>query len=466
MNASNHLGAHSISQTLADFGTGLAYDAIPEQVRERSKHLMLDAVGIALASTRYDFAQRTLSAARELGEGDSDVIGLGAKLSLRDAILLNAVLVHGLDYDDTHGRGVIHATASCFPAALGIAARLGASGQELLTAYVLGMEVATRVAAVPKGGLHQVGFHPTGLIGAFGCAMIAGKLQGQTAAQLVMAQGIALSTASGSLEFLDSGAWTKRMHPGWAGVAGLTAATLARHGFTGPQAAYEGRFGLYKSHLGEREAECDYSLATERLGSTWEVSEVSVKPIPACHFTHAVADAAMALHAQGIGLEDIVKVVALVPRETVGIVCEPVTSKRKPANSYEAQFSVPYAVASGLLRGHFGLPDLEPEAFGEPAALALMSRIEYAVDPQSGFPRHYSGEVIVTLRDGRELRHREAINRGCADRPLSNQDIVAKYRENATTAVSPQRAERILQAVLELDRHAARDLSRALAAPA
>ncbi|GGJ98536.1 MmgE/PrpD family protein [Pseudomonas matsuisoli] len=455
-----------IAVTLANFATSLGYDDIPEITRERAKHLILDAVGIALASTRYEFAQRTLSAARELGEGDSDVIGLGAKLSLRDAILLNATLVHGLDFDDTHGRGVIHATASCFPAALGIAAKYQSSGRDLLTAYILGMEAATRIGAVAKGGFHQVGFHPTGLVGAFGCALIAGKLQGQTAAQLAMTQGIALSTASGSLEFLQDGAWTKRMHPGWSGVAGLTAATLARHGFTGPNAVYEGRFGLFKSHLGEREAECDYSLATENLGSTWEVGEVAVKPVPACHFTHAVSDAAVLLHGQGVKIEDIQRITALVPKETVGIVCEPEAAKRKPANSYEAQFSVPYAIASGLLRGRFGLPDLEPEAFGDPAALALMEKIHYEVDPNSGFPRHYSGEVIVTLKDGRELRHREAINRGAADRPLSNDDIVAKYRDNAATAVAAHRVEQIREAVLGLDRISARDLSRALAAPA
>ncbi|KFE57512.1 MmgE/PrpD family protein [Pseudomonas syringae] len=461
MYASTH---KPIAESLAAFAEQIGFDSIPEPVRMRAKLLILDAVGIALASTRYEFAHRTLSAARELGEGTSDVIGFSAKLSLRDAILLNGVLVHGLDFDDTHGRGVIHATASCFPAALGIASKYDASGRDFLTAYVLGMEVATRLASVAKGGFHQVGFHPTGLIGAFGCALIAGKLQGQTAEQLAMTQGVALSTASGSLEFLEDGAWTKRMHPGWAGVAGLTAATLARHGFIGPKAVYEGRFGLFKSHLGERETECDYALATENLGSAWEVGEVSVKPVPACHFTHAVADSAVVLHEQGIRIEDIARITALVPKETIGIVCEPEASKRKPSNSYEAQFSVPYAVASGLLRGRFGLADLEPEAYSDPAALALMEKIDYQEDPQSGFPRHYSGEVVVRLHDGRQLRHREPINRGAADRPLSADDIIAKYHENAQTAVAPQAVQRILDAVLNLDAGSTRELSRVLTA--
>lgn len=456
----------TIAAILAEFAEGFTYEAIPQQTRERAKHLILDALGIAFASTQYDFAHRALSASRELGSGQSDVIGSTEKLQLRDAILLNGLLVHGLDFDDTHARGVIHATASCLPTALAVAAHNGASGQQLLSAYVLGMEVATRLASVAKGEFHQAGFHPTGLIGAFSSALIAGKLQDQNAAQLDMAQGIALSMASGALEFLQDGAWTKRLHPGWAGVAGVTAATYARHGFVGPKATYEGRFGLYKSHLGLRAANCELALATDGLGSVWEVEQVAVKPLPACHFTHACADSAIALHdAGGIQLDEIKLIRALIPAEVVGIVCEPVANKRRPQNSYDAQFSIPYAVASGLLRGRFGLVEQEAEALNEAAVLQLADKVNYEIDPDSGFPRHYSGEVVVVMNDGREFRHREAINRGAADRPLSNADIVEKFRENASVALSPSRTDEIFHAVMNLDTGmTALEFSRALAA--
>src|SRR5690606_199663 len=169
----------------------------------------------------------------------------------RNAVLMNGILVHGLDYDDTHAPGVIHATASVLPTTLGVAARYGRNGRDMLTAYVLGLEIATRLGAVAKGGCHQVGFHPTGLIGAFGCAVAAGWLMRLDLRQYIDAQGLALSMGSGSLEFLADGAWNKRMHPGWAGVSGITAATLGRHGYTGTRLAYEGRFGLFESHLGQ-----------------------------------------------------------------------------------------------------------------------------------------------------------------------------------------------------------------------
>lgn len=243
--------APPIARQLAEFAAGFGYDAIPEPVRRRAKHLMLDALGIALASTRYDFAHRAFSALAGLaGGGDSVVLGFSTRLPLRDAVLMNGILVHGLDYDDTHVPGVIHATASSFPLALGLAAHLDRSGRELLAAYVLGVEVSARLASVARGGFHRIGFHPTGLIGAFGCTLAAGFLHGTDAARLTMAQGIALSMASGSLEFLQDGAWTKRLHPGWAAVAGITAAALARTGFVGPGAAYEGASGCIEAISG------------------------------------------------------------------------------------------------------------------------------------------------------------------------------------------------------------------------
>jgi len=453
----------TIAGALARFALGLGYEAIPLAVRERAKHLILDSVGIALASTRYPFAAASLSALEELGSGPSAVIGIGRRLALRDAVLMNGILVHGLDFDDTHSRGVIHATASSFPCALALADRDEADGRALLSAYVAAMEAACRLGSVAKGAFHQVGFHPTGLIGAFGCTLAAAKILGLDPDRAAMAQGIVLSMAAGSLEFLEDGAWTKRLHPGWAGVAGITAATLAKRGFVGPRAAYEGRFGLYASHLGGYFANADLGLATEGLGRSWQIEEVAVKPIPACHFVHAAADAAIALHEHyGLRPEAIRRVRVLVPGEVVKTVCEPLANKRSPANSYDAQFSIPYVVATALLKGRFTLAELEDEALDDSTVLGLAGRIDYEIDPASTFPRHYSGEVVVETGDGRSLRHREAVNRGCADRPLTNDEVVAKFFDNAERAVAREVAQRVCHAVLNLDRHGAPALADAL----
>ncbi|MBV1863887.1 MAG: MmgE/PrpD family protein [Rhodobacteraceae bacterium] len=442
-----------IAPQLADFVTGLGHDDIPDDVRARARYLILDAVGIALASTQYDFAHRTLTALSGFGAGDGHVIGFGTRLPLRDAVMMNGLLVHGLDYDDTHVAGVIHATAAAFPAALGVAADRHLSGRELLSGFIAGMEVSTRLGSVAKGGFHQVGFHPTGILSVFACAMIAGRLTGLNAAQLADAQGIALSMAAGSMEFLQDGAWTKRMHPGWAGVGGITAAAMAKAGFVGPKAVYEGRFGLFPIYLDkEHMAAVDMSLATAGLGESWEINNVAVKPIPACHFTHACADAAIALRADyGLKPEDIASIRAFVPEGVHKTVCEPIETKQTPQNSYDAQFSIPWAVASGLLYGRFGLADLSQEALNDTVTLALAGKVTCEDYPNAPFPKYYSGEVIVTLKDGRILTHREEVNRGNPDRPLSNDEIAAKFWENATTAVSADRATKILDAVLAMD---------------
>jgi 2-methylcitrate dehydratase PrpD len=457
--------AQTLSEELAQFALDLTYEQIPAAVVARAKHLILDSVGIALASTQYPFAAVSFAAMQELGTGTSPVIGIGRKLALRDAVLMNGILVHGLDFDDTHSRGVIHGTASSFPCALALADRDNRDGKALLVAYVAAMEAATRLGAVAKGGFHQVGFHPTGLIGAFGCTLAAARILGLDADQATMAQGITLSMASGSLEFLEDGAWTKRMHPGWAGVVGITAATMAKHGFVGPRGAYDGRFGLFASHLGKYFDEADLALATENLGRSWQIDEVAVKPIPACHFTHAAADAAALLRKEhDLSAKDIRRVRVLVPQEVVKTVCEPAANKRNPANSYDAQFSIPYIVATGLTKGRFTLAELEESALNDRTVLDLAARVDYEIDKGSTFPRHYTGEVVVEIADGRTLRQREGINRGCADRPLSNDEVVAKFFDNADRAVPRAAAERIRDAVLGCEQTGARALADALAA--
>jgi 2-methylcitrate dehydratase PrpD len=442
-----------VAEELARFAGGFLAERIPVAVTARAKHLILDAVGIAFASTTYDFAHRAMTAIAGLGgSGDAAVIGMPARLPLRDAALINGILVHGLDFDDTHSGGVIHTTASVLPTVLAVGARQHASGREMLAAYVLGVEVAARLGAVAKGAFHQVGFHPTGLIGAFACTLAAGRLMGLGEKQLVMAQGLTLSAGSGSLEFLEDGAWNKRFHPGWAAVAGITAAALAQQGFVGAKRAYEGRFGLFASHLQSHFDPANLALATAGLGETWELLQVAVKPYPACHFVHACVDAAVALvREQKLDASEIERVQALVPAEVVKTVCEPAANKRRPANSYDAQFSIPYTVAAALRRGRFTLDELEDDALGDPAILALADRVDYEIDPATTFPRHYTGEVIVTTRNGRTLRHREAINRGNGERPLSEAAIIEKFYANAARAVSRDRARQIEALLLSLD---------------
>jgi 2-methylcitrate dehydratase PrpD len=256
----------SISRRIARFAHGLRYEDIPGAVIERAKLHILDATGIAFASSTFDFARRSMDALLSLGAGDQPVMAHRERLSLRDAATMNGILIHGLDYDDTHMAGVIHVTSSALPLALGECTDRRLSGRDLLLGYLIAVEVGARVGAVAKGAFHEIGFHPTGLVGAFGCATAAGRLEGLSVDAITLAQGLVGSMAAGSMEFLETGAWNKRLHPGWAAACGITASRFAGQGFVSPETVYEGRFGLFAGYLQGRH-EYDVELATRGLGA-------------------------------------------------------------------------------------------------------------------------------------------------------------------------------------------------------
>lgn len=444
--------APAITAALAAFASRTRDDAIPAAVRERAVHHMLDSAGIALAASRQDFAHRVLTAVRGLGgSGSVPVFGMPARLAPRDAAIVNGLLCHGLDFDDTHVAGIVHPTSCILPTVLSTAAMTGANGRAVVTAFVIGVEAAARLGMVAKGGFHQVGFHPTGMIGVFGATLAAGRMLGLTERQLEMAQGIALSMAAGSLEFLEDGAWNKRLHPGWAAQAGITAAALAREGFVGATRPYDGRFGVFRSYLGTEAARADLPLATRGLGTAWELLATAIKPYPACHFTHACIDAALALRAKGLDWRSIASVEALVPEAVFKTVCQPEAAKLAPANSYDAQFSLQFLTACALVTGRFSLAELEPAVLANPDIRALTQKVTYGAYPGGPFPRAYSGRVTIRTADGRTLSHDEPVNRGAADRPLSNAEIVAKFHANAALATDRDTAERMAAAMLALD---------------
>lgn len=438
-----------ISEKLAAFANRTVYDDIPPEVVGRTKYLILDALGIAFASSCYEFAQRALLALSGLGGGCNTVIGMPVKLSLRDAALMNGTLVHGLDFDDTYLPGSMHLTASAVPCALGVGADIGASGREVLTALAIGMEASARVAAAGKGGFQQAGFHPTGVAGTFGCTLLASRLWKMNIEQMVLAQGIALSTACGTVQPMLDGTWTKRMHPGWAASSSITSAAMARQGYLGPKESYEGKFGLYALYLGEYAKNADQILIAEKLGETWEFSRTSIKLFPACHQAHAFMNAAIKIAGEHvIAPAEVESVTALIAKQGIAMVCEPLEVKRAPQDSYAAQFSLPYTVACCLLRGGFALADLEPAYLKDSKTLELSRKLQYEIDPKAGFPKYRSGEIIVTLRDGKQLRRRENI---MPDEPVPDADIERKFFRNAEMVMSRTRAQEIMEAVLALE---------------
>ena len=445
--------SRSLSQRLASFAHDFELGSAPSEVASAAKFCVLDALGIAFASTRFDFAQRSAAGIHALAErGDHVVIGMPGNLPLRDAALLNGILIHGLDFDDTHPASVIHASASAVPVVLAEGQRQRVRGARALAAYLLAVEADARIGQHAGGWWQEVGFHPTGVIGVFGATLAAGYLQGQDPAALTNGQGLALSMSAGSMEFLDDGSWTKRLHPGWAAASALTAASLAAHGFQSPSKAFEGRFGLYNTYLGAHAPDSTSDMLAG-LGERWEMLNVALKPYPVCHFNHACGDAALALMAEhGFCAEEVATVTARIHRNQMQVVCEPAEAKRQPKNDYDAKFSLPYFVAACLVRGGFTLAELEQQSLQDPQIVSLCQRIVCEHDPESAFPQYFSGQIDIVLHDGRRYSRRERINRGTAARPLSRADIERKFFDNSCRAVSRSQAERVHAAVMTLDK--------------
>ena len=191
----------------------------------------------------------------------------------------------------------------------------------------------------------------------------------------------------------------------------------------------------------------------DTLGREWEILRVGYKPYPCCHLNHAYLDCALELRrAAGVSADAIEHIECRVPAGEVPIVCEPVDVKRRPRTSYDAQFSLPFSVASAFIDGAVGLDTYAPSRLADPRVLALADRVTHVIDPEASFPRSFPGWVRVRLHDGRELEARVPHGRGGPERPLPPEALVEKFRDNARRALPADRVAALEQAVLELDR--------------
>lgn len=428
------------AESLAHFAFAAQYKNLPPEVIERARLHILDGVGLALASHTQEYAPVALAGIDAMsGPGVSTVIGTRTQYSARDAALANGLLVHGLDYDDTHPMSIVHPTVASLPTAFAIGEQVAANWEDVLCAYVVGVESAIRLGAAVKGGFHHVGFHATGIVSHFSSALVAAKLMGMSAQAMWSAQGITASTASGVQVFLEEGAWTKRFHPGWGAVAGITAAHLAGKGFVAPSRPYEGRFGLFDTHL--HGASTDLELISQNLGVDWQMLGTVIKPYPVCHFIHGCADAAIAMFDEVKNrIDHIDKIVVLLPEPTLHIVAEPIEEKQNATTDYEAKFSAPYVVAVCLLRGYFGLPELEAQTLQSIQVQQLAKKVVCEVDKKSEFPRYFSGGVTVKFKDGTEVTRYVPVNKGAGSRALSREDISEKFMSNATMHLTKHQA--------------------------
>jgi 2-methylcitrate dehydratase PrpD len=441
------------AQTLAEFTSRLDVDAIPAEVVEAAKLHLLDTLGCGLAAHALGVAVEGRQAMTELGgAGQATVIGLDAALPAPNAAFANAMLCHGLDFDDTHSDSVSHVTTVTGPAALAAAEAGDATGREALAAIVGANEVVTRLGMAASGAFHARGFHPTAICGVFGAAAAASRIAGLDAARTASSLGIAGSMASGLFAYLEEGTPTKPIHPAWAAHGGLLAARLSALGAEGPTSVVEGKFGLYHAFLGATEGEVDVGTQLADLGERWETLRIAYKPYPACHFMHGSLGAT-AEAAAGVSADDIEEVVVTVPAAGVSLVLEPADAKVAPRTEYEGKFSLQYSTAAMIVHGRVGISTYSDEALSDLRVLDLARRVRYETRDYDTYPAAFPGGVRVRTRDGRMHEADHPHQLGGPDNPMSADDVRAKFRENARLALSEEASEALERAILSLERH-------------
>jgi 2-methylcitrate dehydratase PrpD len=337
--------------------------------------------------------------------------------------------------DDVTRVSSLHPGAAVIPAALAVAEEQVASGAATLAAIVAGYEVTMRVGNALNGAsAYRRGFHPTGVAGVFGAAIAAGRLLDLDAARLTHALGIAGTMASGSLEYLADGAWTKRLNPGWAAHAGIVAARLARAGFTGPATVFEGRFGMLRSHTG---APARAALLAG-LGEHLEIMKVAIKPYGCCRYNHGLIDGMLQLRTEHELRPDEVAAIRLgVLSAGAPLVAEPIARKRNPRNVVDAQFSAPFAAALALVRGAATADEYSEAAVADPTIGSLLARTTCVRDPEldAVYPERWPAWVQLDTRDGRTLSAHVEFATGEPENPVGREALIEKFVSLAADVV-------------------------------
>jgi 2-methylcitrate dehydratase PrpD len=412
----------SVAEHLADTVVALEAGKLPAAVRRTCEDLLVDVAGLCVTVREADYIKASLAGWED--DGPCTAIGHARTMSAAGAAFVNGTAAHGEDFDDTFEGGPVHAGAVIVPAVLASCERHNPDGRAALLGIAAGVEIMCRLSLVAPMRAHKAGFHPTAIYGAMGAAAGVGAALGLNKKQVVDALGIVGSMASGIIEYLAEGAWTKRMHAGWSAQSGMRAALLARAGFYGPRTVFEGVHGLFHGFANTLDG--NYDEVTGDFGKRWVTETIAFKPYPCGTMAHPYIDCARRLAAK-VKASDIKEMVCDVGEGTVHRLWEPLAAKQKPANGYAGKFSTPYCIAAGFVRGNVGLGDFTDEAVREPAVVALAQKVSFRIDPNNPYPREFTGHIRATLNDGRVIEERQPHFRGGAKEPLTQADIEDKF---------------------------------------
>ncbi len=434
-----------VTDTLARFVTETDFASISEKTRANAKMHILDTFGVALAGSKTSVANITVDYCKNLGaSSEASIWGTHAKASVSTAAFANGLLSHALDYDDWDAFiHVGHPSSMLVGAAVPLAENIGASGKDLLKAYVLAMEVICKLAA-HSPNMQDRGFHSTPVFGSLGAAVACGSLLKLDAAKLKAALGVAASGAGGIHR--QQGSMVKPFHAGNSARNGAEAALLASNGFTADAAIFEAPRGFCDTFFGKDS--CDYDKMIENLGKPFylETPGMGLKWHPCSAPQFLAADAALHLkHEHKINFADVVKMEVSIP---------PLRYQRHYAaevkTGLRGKFAINYVVAMAFLDGKLEIATFTDEYVNQPQVQDAFSKVKVIVDESIPEPGPYC-PVSVELKNGTRHSYTAKIAKGDPRNPMTEAEVMGKFRGNAITAISDKQTEAVIDAVNRLE---------------
>tara|TARA_B100000965_G_scaffold362620_1_gene344781 strand:- start:350 stop:1723 length:1374 start_codon:yes stop_codon:yes gene_type:complete len=442
----------NVTEKMAEFCEKIKFEILPEAVVKRTKLLILDTVGIIIRARHDAESTKSLISAvnkLDLNNGNCQVFSDKSKYVPSAAALINGTLAHSLDFDDTHAEASLHSSAPILAAAFAAAQMKNCSGQELITACVLGYEIQIRLGLAGGSSAHyKRGFHPTATCGIFGAAAAAGYIVGLSKEQFISAFGIALSQSSGSMQFLNDGSWTKRSHVGQAAQNGLNAAILAGEGFKGPKEAFEGKWGYLNSFVSGG----DLSKALEGLGEKFETLNLGVKPYPSCRYSHAAIDGLLELKKEiNFDVNNLEEVDVGLSETALNIIGYPIEEKQNPENVVDGQFSMPFCAAVVLRNGNFNWDDYKLNLKNEDI-LDLCKKVNVSPNKQAEecCPKYMSANVKIKV-SGKVYEKFVKIPKGDPENFMTDQEFEDKFDGLTNPYLSEGKLDELKKFMLRID---------------
>ena len=438
----------SLTRRVAEACALLGQATLPARIQHRTELIVLDTLGAMLSASRPVFPgpKRLAAFVRQDGAaGSCSIVGTALKASATNAALMNGYLAYALDIESHHGPAVVHAVAAVLPAALAAAEQERSSGARLLSAVALGIELACRVSlAIGPNDLYNRGLHPTALAGSFGAAVAVAALAGLDADRFERAFGLAATETGGLLAWAsDESEESRHFNPGTAARNGLTAGRLAALGFGAPVGVFDpdAKYSVFRawSEGGRGRPE----RLIDGLGEGFAVEELIIKQHACCAFLHPAVD----------GLLDILAATDLTPDRIEAITIHfPRTGAHminaNPLRSHRAQYILPLAA----VRRQVDFAEVIADRSTEPEVARLIARTTFVPDDELDplYPERYTTELSVTERGGTVHRRRVDWAHGTPENPMSDQEIVAKFRRLTGERVGSKRTEEIADLVMGL----------------